>query len=221
MEPIVAATFAGRVDNSLRFDFSSGWQCRVWPLAEDLVRVLFLRGGEFKEPRTWMVAPGGGDVPWEGRDRLDTSAFARPDFKLRQADAEVVVATSALALAITLKPFGLRWSAGGKPFASDRPTYSYQWGERAGVIRHYMAREPADRFYGLGDKTGRLDKHGRRLRTLALDALGYDARSSDPLYKHWPFMLGIDGASSIAFGLFYDTLAPATFDLGCEYDNYH
>ena len=25
----------------------------------------------------------------------------------------------------------------------------------------------------------------------------------------------------MAYGLFYDTLAPTTFDLGCEYDNYH
>ncbi len=28
-------------------------------------------------------------------------------------------------------------------------------------------------------------------------------------------------ASGIAYGLFYDTLAPTVFDLGCEYDNYH
>jgi alpha-glucosidase len=34
-------------------------------------------------------------------------------------------------------------------------------------------------------------------------------------------MLGIDGASRTAFGLFYDTLSPVTFDLGSEYDNYH
>src|SRR5215471_6815227 len=166
MEPLVAATFAGRADNSLRFDFSSGWQCRVWPLADDLVRVLFLRGGELKEPRSWMIAPAGADVPWEGRDRLDTGVFARPDFDLREAGSEIAVTTSALALTISLKPFGLRWHAGGKPFASDRPTYSYQWSERTGVIRHYMAREAADRFYGLGDKTGPLDKQGRRLRTL-------------------------------------------------------
>src|SRR5204863_7879611 len=27
--------------------------------------------------------------------------------------------------------------------------------------------------------------------------------------------------AGIAYGLFYDTLAATTFDLGCEYDNYH
>ena len=46
-----------------------------------------------------------------------------------------------------------------------------------------------ERYYGLGDKTGPLDLHGRRLRTLALDSLGYDPQHGDPLYKHWPFVL--------------------------------
>ena len=34
-------------------------------------------------------------------------------------------------------------------------------------------------------------------------------------------MIGRDAASGVAYGLFYDTLAPMTFDLGCEHDNYH
>ncbi|HXX83635.1 MAG TPA: glycoside hydrolase family 31 protein, partial [Casimicrobiaceae bacterium] len=38
---------------------------------------------------------------------------------------------------------------------------------------------------------------------------------------HWPFVIARDEASGIAYGLFYDTLAPVTFDLGCEHDNYH
>ena len=221
MRPLVEASYAGRVEDSLRFDFASGWQCRAWVLADDLVRVLLLRNDELKEPRTWMVAPGGADVPWEGRDRLDTGAFTRPVLSPAEAQHEITVATPALSFAVSLRPFGFRWLSNGRQFASDRPTYSYQWSERGGAIRHYMLREPSDRYYGMGDKTGPLDKHGRRLRTIALDALGYDAKTSDPLYKHWPFLIGRDEASGVAFGLFYDTLAPVTFDLGCEHDNYH
>ena len=80
MRPLRNAQFAGRSADSLRFDFDAGWQCRVFVLADDLVRVLFLRDETLKEPRTWMVAPAGVDVPWEGRDRLDVSAFPRPAF---------------------------------------------------------------------------------------------------------------------------------------------
>jgi alpha-glucosidase len=221
MRPLADARYAGRVEDTLRFDLASGWQCRVFVLGGDLFRVLLLRNDGLKEPRTWMVAPGGVDVPWEGRDRLDTGVFTRRDFSVVQGDRDITIATPELALAVSLKPFRLRWSWHGKTFAEDRATYSYQWSERSGVMRHFMAREASDRYFGLGDKTGPLDKHGRRLRTLALDALGYDAETSDPLYKHWPFMIGRHDASGVAYGLFYDTLASVTFDLGCEYDNYH
>ena len=221
MRPLVDATYAGLADGALRFTFADGVECRVMALAEDLARVVFVRDGALKEPRSWMIAPGGADVPWEGRERLDTSGFARPRVEVAKGDSSVGFATPGLALDVTLRPFALRWSSGGTLFAADRPTDAYQWSARSGLIRHYMARALDDRFFALGDKTGPLDHHGRRLRTLALDALGYDARTSDPLYKHWPFVIGRDAQSGIAYGLFYDTLAPATFDLGCEYDNYH
>jgi alpha-glucosidase len=221
MRALRSASCAGRSDDYVEFVLDDGWTCRVHVLAGDLVRVLFSRAGELKEPRTWMAAGPPGDVAWGGRDRRDTSIFPRPSFGLSESPDVVGITIGNLALDVTLAPFGIAWSYDGRRFASDRPTYSYQWSEKRGVIRHYMSRAAGDRYYGLGDKTGRLDLHGRRLRTLAVDALGYDGETSDPLYKHWPFLLARDSASEIFYGVFYDTLAPMTFDLGCEYDNYH
>ena len=221
MRPLLNATFAGRSEHSIGFDLESGWHCHVFVLADDLIRLLFVRDDTLREPRSWMIAPNDVDVPWEGRDRRDVNGFPCPPFSIVEDAAEIALATAMLSVKVTLQPFGLRWSSGGKMFATDRATSAYQWSERKSMLRHYMARAQSDRFFGLGDKTGALDLHGRRLRTLAVDALGYDAEKSDPLYKHWPFVLGRDAESGIAYGLFYDTLAPTTFDLGCEYDNYH
>jgi len=222
MQPLVAAAFIERTSEGARFAFDSGWECRICILADDLFRVLFKPPDGLREPRTWMVAPGGIDVPWEGRNRLDVSAFERPPFDLEGGDQATVLQTTALRAEVRLRPFGVDWSIPGKaPFAADRPTRSYEWNRRTNAIRHYMVRLSGDRYFGLGDKTGPLDKHGRRLRTVALDALGHDAQTSDPLYKHWPFLIARDAASEVAYGLFYDTLSNATFDLGCEYDNYH
>ena len=222
MEPLIAASFAERTAEGARFTFDNGWACRLFVLDDALFRVLFVRPEGLREPRTWMVAPEGVDVPWEGRDRLDVTAFARPAFDVEERDNRVVVKTAALEAHVRLRPFGIDWSTPGRPrFAADRPTFAYQWSAKTGVVRHDMARLSADRYFGLGDKTGPLDKHGRRLRTLALDALGYDAKTGDPLYKHWPYLIARDGATEIAYGVFYDTLAAATFDLGCEHDNYH
>src|SRR5438445_7314139 len=105
MQPLVSARFAGKFPDSVRFDFEAGWQCRIFVLADDLVRVLFLRGETLKEPRTWMVAPAGVDVPWEGRDRMDVSAFAPPAFGVITREGEVTLATAALTLAVRLHPF--------------------------------------------------------------------------------------------------------------------
>jgi alpha-glucosidase len=222
MRPLIAASFAERTAEGARFAFDCGWECRIFLLADDLVRVLFLPPNGLREPRTWMVAPNGTDVPWEGRDRLDITAFPRPAFELEAGDQEVVVRTGALRVTARLRPFGLEWATPAMPrFAADRPTHAYEWSPKGGALRHYMTRQSSDSYFGLGDKTGPLDKHGRRLRTLALDALGYNAETSDPLYKHWPFLIARDSASEVAYGVFYDTFASATFDLGCEHDNYH
>ena len=58
------------------------------------------------------------------------------------------------------------------------------------------------------------------MRTLALDALGYDPQRGDPLYKHWPFVL-TRACSGHWYGMYYDTLSVCTFDFGCEHDDYH
>ena len=76
---------------------------------------------------------------------------------------------------VRLAPFGLRWlGADGAELAADRGSRAYGFGQRTGATLHAMAREPGDRYFGLGDKTGGLDLHGRRLRTVMTDALGYD-----------------------------------------------
>jgi alpha-glucosidase len=222
MRPLVRATFAGREGATLRFAFDSGWEGRLLVLADDLVRVLFVRDATLREPRSWMIAPHGAEVPWHGRDRLDTAGFSGTEFSVDADDGSVVIATAALRVHARLAPFRLHWmTPDGQTFAMDRSTHAYQWSERNDVLRHYVERAPRDQYYGLGDKTGPLDKHGRRVRTVAVDALGYNGETSDPLYKHWPFLIVRESGSETSSGIFYDTLAPTTFDLGCEYDNYH
>jgi alpha-glucosidase len=222
MRPFRTASLTERLDNGARVGLDDGWACRIFVLAPDLIRVLFVHPEGLREPRTWMVAPSGQDVPWEGRDRFDVAPFACPRFDIADNGDVVALRTAAVQVTVNLQPFGLRWSrADGVPFAADRSTGPYQWSGDRRTMRHYMARDLADRYFGLGDKTGPLDKHGRRFRTVALDALGYDAKTSDPLYKHWPYVITREAGQGIAYGVFYDTLANASFDLGCEYDNYH
>jgi alpha-glucosidase len=122
----------------------------------------------------------------------------------------VTLRTSLLSLTLRPQPLALQWrNSKGQVFAQDRLTSAYFHSARTGATRHYLQRAVSERYYGLGDKTGPLNLHGRRLRTLALDALGYDPQHGDPLYKHWPFVLN-RSANGQWWGIYYDTMAACT-----------
>jgi alpha-glucosidase len=160
-------------------------------------------------------------VAWEGRARDDLSGFSCPAAQVQTHNGEVTLKTAGLSVRLRPDPLALHWQdAQGRPLLNDRETSAYFTSSRTGALRHYLARDRGERYYGLGDKTGPLNLHGRRLRTLGLDALGYDPQSGDPLYKHWPFVM-TRAPSGMWWGIYYDTLAACTFDLGCEHDNYH
>ena len=220
MRPIRHAMLASQTPAGVALDCGDGLSCQVSLLGDAIGRVLFLRGGRARQARSWMVLrPGEADVPWEGHDRLDA---ASPIPGLVREEGGLLLRGPELGVRIGLAPFRLEWlGPDGQVFAADRPSMPYMLGHRTPAVAHYAARHPADRYYGLGDKTGPLDLHGRRLRTRMTDALGYDPRIGDPLYKHWPFLLVRDGATGTAYGVFYDNMATAAFDLGAEHDNYH
>ena len=201
---------------------ADGASFHVEVLEPAMVRVRYKPVGGYREPRTWAIAPQPGvDVPWTGRARDDASGFSRPSAQVAQHAAGASLRTDSLTILLQTSPLAITWQDPlGQAIVSDRGTSSYFSAARTGAVRHYLRRDRAERYYGLGDKTGPLNLHGRRLRTLALDALGYDPQSGDPLYKHWPFVLTRTG-DGLWWGIYYDTLAACTFDLGCEHDNYH
>jgi alpha-glucosidase len=224
MTPLTATATAWRLDpEGATTALDDGSTLRLRFLSPSMARLALRPATGWREPRTWAIAPEpGSDVPWEGRARDDDSGFTPPP--LQVFDAEGAPGLDAGALAVTLQhaPLRLRWTAGrgGPLLAEDRRTTAYLRSARTGAVRHYLQRDLAERYHGLGDKTGPLNLHGRRLRTLAMDSLGYDPEHGDPLYKHWPFVLSRTPQGRW-LGLYYDTLAACTFDLGCEHDNYH
>ncbi|MFH5821436.1 TIM-barrel domain-containing protein [Georgenia sp. AZ-5] len=77
-----------------------------------------------------------------------------------------------------------------------------------------------DAFYGFGETTGPLNKAQKLITMSPKDALGYDARETDPLYKHIPFYLKLNRATRKAVGYFYHNTFECDFDLGREKSNY-
>jgi len=216
---------AGQDGPRLTLTSDAGFEVEVFVFEPDIIRVLHRPPGGLAGPRTWAIAPGEDDAPAAGRERLDVSGFSHPPFGLEEHDDRIVVATERLRLTIRLHGLFFDWEmpdAGGwTRIASDRETQAYNFGWWDEDIHHYLARDPADRYFGLGEKAGALDRAGRRFRMSNTDAMGYDARSSDPLYKHIPFYITHNEGTGLAFGLFYDTYADCAFDFGQERSNYH
>ncbi|MDQ2801644.1 MAG: DUF4968 domain-containing protein, partial [Pseudomonadota bacterium] len=176
MTPVRAAQVTAETGRGVSLDCGSGLACRVSLLGADLVRVLFLRDGAPRLGRSWAVpAHGDADVPWEGRDRLDEASWPTPEFTLETHPGGITLRTAKLAVEVKLAPLRLTWRLpDGRVFAEDRASDAYQFGRRSTAVRHAQARGARDRYFGLGDKTGKLDLHGRRLRLAMLDSLGYD-----------------------------------------------
>jgi alpha-glucosidase len=222
MKPILRARLQSRDISGFTLACGDDASFRIAALQPDLIRVTLLRGGRLRQRRTWSVpAFGKADTPWEGRDRLDDSARPPVSCEVAAGDAEAVLVTQALRLTVRLNPLQMDWALpDGTIFARDREIQPYFLGQKSSAFRHAMARNPDDRYYGAGDKTGPLDLNGRRIRLAMRDSLGFDPRSGDPLYKNWPFLIVRDGSSAFSYGLFYDNCAEGSFDLGCERDNY-
>jgi alpha-glucosidase len=224
MTPFRHATLQSANARGVTLALEHGWQCRVALVGAGIGRVLLLPPGGLREPRTWSIVDPRRHDPWQGADRLRLFTSAA-DARLTQGSNGITLADAQLRVRIALAPFGLRWEQwNGSDWqycCADRPTFGYGSAARSGLTGHWQQRDEQDQYYGLGDKTGPLNKAGRRFRTRQLDALGYNGETSDPLYKHWPFFIGRRADSGGCYGVFYDTLAECTFDFGQEFDNYH
>lgn len=195
---------------------------RLYILEPALFRVLVKRSGELALDRTWSIAPKQ-DVHWQGRHRESTDGFSLPAFSVQEQPNKLIVSTEKLRVTIH-QPLWLEWEYADehkqwRALAADRPTTAYWVGNETKGVEHYQCRAASERYYGLGEKTGDLNRTGRRFEMRNLDAMGYNAATTDPLYKHIPFT--ITRGQDASFGLFYDNLSNSWLDLGNELDNYH
>jgi alpha-glucosidase len=216
---------ARRVGPHLAFESDRGFSAHVFVLEADIIRVALLPGAQFSMARTWSIAAGKDDVPDDGRERFDISGFSVPPFEIAERDDRVTIATNRLRVTISLVGFHCSWematASGWHEIARDRQTQAYNFGWWGSGVHHYLARHPTERYYGLGERSGDMDRALRRFRLKGTDSMGYSARTSDPLYKHIPFYITQDTAHATAFGLFYDTYSDCEFDFGAEISNYH
>jgi alpha-glucosidase len=165
---------------------------RVTALTDSIVRVRIGRDAQFPEDASWAVP-----------------AAVRREAVGVQSTAD---GFNTAALAVHLNPRTRHLSISdraGKTIVADAPDPLRIDGS-AFTLRKTL---PIDQhIYGLGDKTGPLDRRGGTFVDWNTDAYGF-APSSDPIYKSIPFYIGVNGDGS-AYGLFLDNSWRVSFDFG-------
>ena len=177
-----------------------------------ILRVAIYKKDEYLFP-TFSICPGESKMPRHGRNRLSVDGFdliSQKD-KLKIDDIDIDV---------NLDNFLISYSKNGKLLFSDREIMAYNFeGELGKGSYHYVSREDEEEIFGLGDKTGLVNKAKRHFKMETFDAMGFDANSSDPLYKQVPFYICRNKVGS--YGIFYDTYSNGELDFGKEINNYY
>lgn len=100
----------------------------------------------------------------------------------------------------------------GMPLAAD--SFGPMWAnERIAV---WKKRVEGERFFGLGEKAGPLERTGRAYENWNRDHSGYSTQD-DPLYKTIPFYLALRPTNDQgweAYGIFFDNTFRSWFDFG-------
>lgn len=133
-------------------------------------------------------------------------------FSVEEHDESLVVTSDELDIVIEKNPVLFTFlDKNGKILNEDDKGLGTQvQGEQKTVYKKLQAGE---RFVGLGEKTGPLDRRGKGYQNWNTDHFAYHIEA-DPLYASIPFYIGIHGNSS--YGIFLDNSYKSHFNFGAS-----
>jgi len=137
------------------------------------------------------------------------------DFReIKETKEAWILTTDSLYLEITKNPFLIRILNSGKQVISeDYEKFPYSWlGTEACCYKKLF---PDEKFLGLGEKTGNLNKRGNKYENWNSDVPAY-ATNFDPLYQTIPFYIGIH--DRVTYGIFFDNTYRTKFNFGASTD---
>ncbi|MBA3534937.1 MAG: glycoside hydrolase family 31 protein [Ardenticatenales bacterium] len=191
-------------------------------LGEHIVRVRFTPEEAFSPRRSWDVA-----VP--------DDAFPAPSLEVSETNDTLTIDAGLLHLVLSKDGGALSCSdKEGQPFASDESAVSWDAADligsglqtREGDRTPYALPEgPAqtevrlkkqivgqEAYYGFGQRTGLLDRRGRKITNWTMDPAWGHARHLDNMYQAHPFFMAL--RPGLAWGCFLHSSWYSQFDVG-------
>ena len=170
------------------------------------------------EARIWVYSPSIIRVSISKEHSADTSFAVVQDpsgtLDYKETADAIVINTSALTLRINKSPLRFSfYTADGKVLSEDDPRFGTNWqGTR---VVNYRKLYSDEKFIGLGEKTGNLDRRGSSYVNWNTDAPNHGP-TTDPLYETFPFFIGLH--NGLSYGLFFDNTHKSYFDFGASTD---
>ncbi|MFM2285326.1 MAG: hypothetical protein RLZZ543_823, partial [Bacteroidota bacterium] len=137
-------------------------------------------------------------------------------FEVEDHTTHFVVRTSSIQLHITKSPFRISaFTSAGELLTADDTAFGTSW--LGNEVTTYKQLQADERFIGLGEKTGNLDRRGKTYVNWNTDNFAYPT-DGDPLYLSTPFYMGI--VEGRPYGIFFDNTHKTTFNFGCSNDRF-
>ncbi|MFA6400025.1 MAG: glycoside hydrolase family 31 protein [Salinivirgaceae bacterium] len=125
---------------------------------------------------------------------------------------QIELTTAALKVVITKSPILISfYNLQGEVLNQDLPSLGIRW--QGTEVTNYKKLQPSEKFIGLGEKTGDLNRFGTVLTNWNTDHPAYGL-NDDPLYQTQPFYMGIHGNK--VYGIFFDNSFKTTFNFGAS-----
>ena len=152
-------------------------------------------------------------------DDFSYAVIAEPQqakVNVTQDDNQLTIQTDSLQARVQKNPFSIAfYTRDGKVINEDEKGLTTSWiGEE---VTSYKKMQEGERFIGLGEKTGGLDRRGNAYTNWNTDAFGYGT-GQDPLYTTIPFYIGIH--SGLNYGIFLDNTYQSDFNFGASNDRF-
>ncbi len=194
-------------------------EIRIWFVTDSILRIRAGFDGDFAEESYSLVM-----TAWE--DRMD--GFLKGRRKrvepakacLEDGPESAVIQGEKLKVVIEKDPFRICvFDQDGTMLHADIVDLAYQEDSNHRRI-HTSEISPADCFYGFGEKSGEFNKAQKFMNMSPKDAMGYNPKETDSLYKHIPFYIKLNRDTKKAVGYFYHNTYECDFDMGKEKSNY-
>ena len=161
-------------------------ELRLWFLTDDILRIRAGFDGDWDEASYSLTM-----TAWESRtDELmkDCRKRVQPaEAALTDGGKQAVIQGKRLKVVIEKAPFRIMvYDKDGSLLHADIPDLAYREDSNHRRI-HASQIEADDCFYGFGEKSGEINKAEKYMNMAPGDAMGYNAKETDSLYKHIPF----------------------------------